>query len=79
MLKSIEIDTKKINVDSLHILLFFTGLFEYLRNCCIKIQEVLKEISYKKLNLTSTSEYYYPQQIQTFGKDFNQSHQVFKN
>ena len=70
LLKHIEKDISKINVDSIHILQFFTGLFEYLRNCCFKIQQVLKEISYKKLNVKSTSSYYYPQ-IQTYGKDFN--------
>ena len=70
MLKSIEIDTRKVNVDSIHILQFFTGLFEYLRNCCLKIQEILEDISYKKSNIVSSYNYYYPQ-IQTYGKDFN--------
>ena len=70
LLKSFEKDTRKINIESIHILLFFTGLFEYLRNCCLKIQETLKKISYKKSDINSSYSYYYPQ-TRIFGKDFN--------
>ena len=70
LVKSSEIDTKKVNLESIHILGFFNYLFDYLRSCCLKLQEMLKEILYKKSDVQYSRSIYYPQPP-TYGKDFN--------